>query len=152
LNFAFTEEQKQIRTLVRDFCEKEVDQKRINELLRKNDAVKTIDEVRANYPWDLREKAHKLGLLTIGVPTKYGGPGPDTEPNIAIAVALEEAGYIGGPVTELLSMTWIICNCVATAPIPEEQKEWFFSQFIEKVEKKDEKIIDKLKTLGFVAV
>jgi alkylation response protein AidB-like acyl-CoA dehydrogenase len=96
LNFAFSEEQKQIRTLVRDFCEKEIDQKRMTELLRKNDAVQTIDEVRANYPWDLREKAHKLGLLTIGVPTKYGGPGPDTEPNMAIAVALEEAGYSGG--------------------------------------------------------
>ena len=65
MDFALTEEQKQIRTLVRDFCEKEVDQKRINELLRKNDAVKTIDEVRANYPWDLFEKAHELGLLTI---------------------------------------------------------------------------------------
>ncbi len=96
MDLSLTEEQKQIKALVREFCQKEIDQKRMTEILRKNDAAKTIEEVRANYPWDLREKAHKLGLLTIGVPTKYGGPGPDTDPNMAIAVALEEAGYSGG--------------------------------------------------------
>ncbi len=104
MDFSLSEEQKQIKALVRDFCEKEVDQKRMTEILQKNDAIKTMEEVRANYPWDIREKAYKLGLLNIGVPTKYGGPGPDTDPNMAIAVALEEAGYSGG----LAQQGWFI--------------------------------------------
>ena len=96
MDFELTEEQKQIKALVREFCKREVDQKRMLEILNKNDAAKTIEEIRANYPHDLEEKAHNAGLLTIGIPTKYGGPGPDTEPNMAITIAKEEAGYSAG--------------------------------------------------------
>ncbi len=102
MDFRLTEEQKQIKALVKEFCQREVDQKRMTEILRKNDAAKTMEEIRANYPWDLLEKAHKAGLRTIGLPTKYGGPGPDTDPNMAMAIALEEAGYSGGYVAFIL--------------------------------------------------
>ena len=96
MDFTLSEEQKQIKALVKDFCEREVDQKRMLQILRKNDAAKTIEDIRANYPWDLEEKAHKAGLQTIGVPAKYGGPGPDTDIAMTMAIAREQAGYSGG--------------------------------------------------------
>ncbi len=102
MDFRLTEEQLQIKALVRDFCRKEIDQKRMMTILHKNDAVKTVEEIQKNFPWDILEKAHNVGLRTIGLPTKYGGSGPDTDPNMAMAVALEEAGYSGGLVAFIL--------------------------------------------------
>ena len=48
MNLELNEEQKQIKTLVRDFCQREVDPKRMNEILRKNDvAAMTLDSAKA---------------------------------------------------------------------------------------------------------
>ena len=47
MDFSLNEEQKQIKALIRDFSKREVDQTRITEILRKNDAAKTIEEIRA---------------------------------------------------------------------------------------------------------
>jgi len=130
MDFDSTEEQKQIKVLIRQFCEREVDSKQMWELANKATQAKNVKELRTLQPLHLIEKLHDVGLRQLGVPVKYGGTAPEQGCNVTQALALEEAAYIGGPVTELLSMTWIICNCVATAPIPEEQKEWFFSQFM----------------------
>jgi len=102
MDFSLNEEQKQIKALIRDFSKREVDQARMTEILRKNDATKNIEAIRANYPHDLVEKAHNAGLRTIGIPTKYGGPGPDKNQSVTMAVALEEAGYSAGLAAQLL--------------------------------------------------
>ena len=44
MDLSLNDEQKQIKALVRDFCKREVDQKRIHEILRQNDAAKTLDK------------------------------------------------------------------------------------------------------------
>jgi len=130
VDFDITEEQKQIKVLIRQFCEREVDSKEMWELANKATTAKNVEELRSIQPLHLIEKLHDVGLRQLGVPVKYEGTAPEQGCVVTQALALEEAGYIGGPVTELLSMTWIICNCVAFASITEEQREWFFSQFM----------------------
>ena len=131
MDFDSTEEQKQIKVLIRQFCEREVDSKEMWELANKATKAENVKELRTLQPLHLIEKLHDVGLRQLGVPVKYGGTAPEQACNVTQALALEEAGYIGGPVTELLSMTWVICNCMAFAHITEEQREWFFSQFME---------------------
>ncbi len=128
MDFRLNEEQKQIKALVKEFCEREVDQKRLMQILRKNDAAKTIEEVRANYPWDIEEKAHRAGLLTLGVPTKYGGSGPDTDPAMAVAVAKETAGYYGGLAGWfIIGPGFIVQGSRASPYVPEIEREKLFT-------------------------
>ena len=75
MGFILTEEQKQLKTLVRDFCKREVDQKLMWELVEKAGRAKTIEELRAIQPWDLIKKMHAVGLRQLAVPKEYGGGG-----------------------------------------------------------------------------
>ena len=132
MDFELTEEQKQIKALVRDLCKREVDQKQMLNIIRKNDAAKTIEEIRANFPHDLEEKAHNAELLTIGIPTRYGGPGPDTDPNMAITIAKEEAGYSGGLAAWFLVGPDFTVQAMRVNPyFTDEQREQRFAKALE---------------------
>ena len=86
----------------------------MTEILRKNDAAKTIEEIQANFPWDLLEKAYKAGLRTIGLPTKYGGPGPDTEPNMAMAAAVVLPVVVPTIMFRFQEVPWIVTFLATT--------------------------------------
>ena len=63
MDFSLTEDQKMLRTMVRDFAEKELEP-----------IAAEIDEA-ATFPAESIRKAAEIGLMGIGYPEKYGGSG-----------------------------------------------------------------------------
>lgn len=81
MNFEYTQEQKMVKEMARDFAEKE---------------IKPIaDEVdrTSRFPNEVFKKMGELGLLGIPFPEEYGGAGGDT---ISYALAVEEIGRACG--------------------------------------------------------
>jgi alkylation response protein AidB-like acyl-CoA dehydrogenase len=132
MDFELTEEQKQIKELVKDFCEREIDPKRIKEIEEKVYSAKTCDEVRAVFPRDLLEKLNDVGLRQLAVPARYGGTAPEYGGNITRAIAAEEMAYWSGGAAVLLATPYMICSATTNSSyVTEEQKEQFFSEFLE---------------------
>ncbi len=131
MEFSLTEEQKQIKELIKDFCEREIDPKRIREIEDKVYNAKTCDEVRAVFPWDLLEKLDGVGLRQLAAPTKYGGTAPEQGGNVTRAIAVEEMAYWSGGAAVLLATPFMICGATTTsAYVTEEQREKFYSDFL----------------------
>lgn len=86
IDFVLTEEQSAMQALARDFVEKEV-KPAAAECDRQANAIDC-------FRWDLVEKASKIGLRTLTLDKKYGGPGVDS---LTTALVLEElaAGDLG---------------------------------------------------------
>lgn len=126
-----TEEQKQIKALIKQFCEKEVEMKWVEELTDKATAAKTIEDVRAIYPKDLMEKLHKVGLRQLCVPIEYGGGGASRFGSVTRAIAAEQLGYSIGIAARLLSIPWMHCAAMAGYGATKEQQDWFFKQYME---------------------
>lgn len=128
MDFSLTEEQKQIKELVRQFCKKEIDPKRLSEIEAKTIEARTVEELRAVFPYDLIEKLHDVGLRQIQIPAKYGGTAPETDVNQTMTAMFEEAGYWGGAgflMTPIGAFT-----SSANTYITEEQREWIFSKLL----------------------
>lgn len=81
MNFNYTDEQKMIRNMVREFAEKEI----------KPIAKETDEEEK--FPWDTIRKMGDLGLMGMTVPPEYGGSRIDT---VCYMLALEEIGRVCG--------------------------------------------------------
>ncbi len=77
MEFAFNEEQLELRDMVREFVEKEI--------------IPYAEEMdRENGPRpELIEKANEMGLLNVIVPEEFGGPGLDS---VTVAMIYEELG------------------------------------------------------------
>jgi len=75
LSFHLNEEQEAIRDMARKFADQEIAPHAIH-----------YDE-RDEFPWEIVKKLHEVGLLTVGVPEEFGGPGIDF---IGQAVVCEE--------------------------------------------------------------
>jgi len=132
MDFTLSEEQKQLKALIKDFCKKEVDPKRLREAEIKTVDARTIAELRAAYPYDLLEKLHKAGIRQLQIPQKYGGTAPDSEVNLTLTIAAEEIGYWGGSLIDPLMIPWLFLRAIATDYyVTEEQRRWIFSKFIE---------------------
>lgn len=126
MDFEFTEEQKGIKALIRDFAKREVDPKRMGELADRAAAAKSVEELRDIMPWDLYEKLHDVGLRQLAVPEKYGGASAGW---VTRCMGAEEAGYSGGILCRLLSMPWKFCADIADCASPKDQ-EAFFPEFM----------------------
>src|SRR5437870_683512 len=63
VSFALTDEQKELRSLAREFAAKEIRPKAAEY------------DVAMKHPVDVIEKAHELGLMNLHVPAEYGGIG-----------------------------------------------------------------------------
>lgn len=107
MDFAFNEEHRLFRDMVRDFVAKEV-----------RPRARHIDET-GEFPWDTIRKMGELGLLGLDVPEEYGGMGADA---ISVAILFEELGAGCGS-TALVAEAHL---CLGTAAINlfgnEEQK------------------------------
>jgi len=126
LNFELTEEQKNIKAQIRDFCKQEVDLKHLREIADIAASAKDVEELRAVFPFALSEKLQEAGLRQLAVPKEYGGRGVDW---ITQALAAEEAGYSGGPLCRFLTIPWHFCEYTATYATKEQQDK-FFSRFM----------------------
>src|SRR5256884_9244152 len=90
MDLALSPEQQEVRTLVREFAEREVKPR-----------AEAIDH-NSEFPRDLVDKAARLGLLGVLVPDAYGGAGPH---HGSFAIFLEEGapfcastpGILDGP-------------------------------------------------------
>lgn len=82
MDFELSEEQKQIKSMVKDFCKKEIDPKRIKDIENKVFNARTCAEVKAVFPRDLLVKLNDAGLRQLCVPMKYGGTAPESGGNI----------------------------------------------------------------------
>lgn len=109
--FKLTEEQEAMRKVARKFSEQEIAPVAIN-----------FDE-RDEFPWDIVRKLHEVGLLTIGVPEEYGGPGLDS---IAQALVSEELAYgCAGIATTVAANCLLAANPVLVGGNPEQKKRFY---------------------------
>jgi alkylation response protein AidB-like acyl-CoA dehydrogenase len=131
MDFSLTEEQKQIMALVKEFCQREVDHKRLEEIATKTFEARTVEECKAVYPYDLLVKLHNVGLRQLQIPVKYGGTAPETGVNVTLTMAAEEVGYWGGRIVDPLMIPWLFLRAIATNRyVTEEQRKWIFPKFI----------------------
>ena len=123
-----TEEYRSLVALMRDFCEREVDRKELDNLADKPIPPNaTKKDVMERIPWDLISKAHDAGLRQLCVPKEYGGGGYGKKWVAQTAIA-EAAGYYGGQVGRLFTIPWKHCSTICYAP--KSVQDEFFPAFM----------------------
>lgn len=129
MDFILTEEQKQIKALIKQFCEKEIDLKKGREIGDRAHLFTTVEETRAYKPVHLLEKLNQVGLRQFAVPKKYGGGGAERD-ILTLTISSEEFGRWGAEAG--FGMVWnSFFNCSSAANnMTEEQQDWFFPQFM----------------------
>ena len=60
IDFELTEEQLQVKALIKEFCEREVDFKELQGLADQAGLTRTVEELRAIYPNELMKKLHPI--------------------------------------------------------------------------------------------
>ena len=91
---------------MKEFCEREVDIKSLNELADKPMAHNaTWSELRTRVPWDLISKSHEAGLRQLPVPEEYDGGGYESD-WITLGALAETAGYYGGQMGRIFTIIW----------------------------------------------
>src|SRR3954466_11004561 len=83
MQFDLTEEQQQIRRLVRDFADQEV-----------RPVAEELDKEK-RFPYEIVAKLGELGIMGIPYPEEYGGGGAST---LAYALAVEELARVDSSV------------------------------------------------------
>ncbi|MEK6711278.1 MAG: acyl-CoA dehydrogenase family protein [Nitrospinota bacterium] len=113
------EEHRALQQMAREFCEQEI-RPVAAARDRIKDPAKTID-------WDLIRKGSALGLRTLAVPEKFGGPGVDLMGQVLVILELARGD---GGVAKTFSQCWkwtpMLCE-LAT----DEQRDRFLPRFME---------------------
>jgi len=123
-----TEEHKSLVGLMKEFCQREVDLKKLNEMADKPIPPNaTSADLRARMPWDLVSKAHDAGIRQIAAPTEFGGGGYG-EDHLGLGAMAETAGYYGGHFGRLNTITWK--QLAAFAYVPKELAEEVLGDFM----------------------
>jgi alkylation response protein AidB-like acyl-CoA dehydrogenase len=110
VNLDLTDEQQNIRRLVRDFADNEV-----------KPVAEELDREK-RFPYEIVEKLGELGLMGIPYPEEYGGGGADT---LSYAIAIEELTRADSSV----AITVAANTSLGTWPIyafgsEEQKREW----------------------------
>jgi len=110
MQFDLTEEQQDIRRLVRDFADGEV-----------RPVAEELDREK-RFPYEIVAKLGGLGLMGIPYPEEYGGGGAD---NLSYAIAIEELGRVDSSV----AITVAAHTSLGTWPLyafgsDEQKDEW----------------------------
>jgi short-chain 2-methylacyl-CoA dehydrogenase len=110
MNFDLTEEQQDVRRLVRDFAEGEV-----------RPVAEELDREK-RFPYEIVRKLGELGLMGIPYPEEFGGGGAD---NLSYAIAVEELTRVDSSV----AITVAAHTSLGTWPIyafgsDEQKAEW----------------------------
>ncbi len=112
VNFELTEEQAQLQKLAHEFAEKQV-----------RPVAAHYDEVE-EMPWEVLEKAHKLGLMVYTFPEEYGGAGIDSV--VTGAIVSEELAWGCAGVATTLGATKL-CAIPILLKGTEAQKKKYLS-------------------------
>ena len=110
MQFDLSEEQQQIRRLVRDFADGEV-----------RPVAEELDREK-RFPYEIVAKLGKLGLMGMPFPEEYGGGGAD---NLSYAIAVEELARVDSSV----AITMAAHTSLGTWPLyafgsDEQRDEW----------------------------
>ena len=106
MNFALSDDQRQVQELVRRIARERVAQ-RANEIDRS-----------ADYPQDMFELLREIGLFTLPFPVEYGGTGS----LLSACVAVEELGRVCYNTAYLLVVQWLPFGAILAGG-SEEQKQ-----------------------------
>jgi alkylation response protein AidB-like acyl-CoA dehydrogenase len=110
LNFDLTAEQKEMRKLAHDFAEKEI-----------RPVAMAYDETE-EFPWDVVQKAHELGLTTFQYPEEYGGGGiVDPITNLLIA---EELAWGCAGIQTSITGSGLAGTAIMVAGTEEQKKKY----------------------------
>jgi alkylation response protein AidB-like acyl-CoA dehydrogenase len=85
------------------------------------------DDIRDRVPWEAIEEASRRGLRTLGVPAERGGGGAGV---LTLCHAAEELARGEMGIAVVLDQTWK-CQESIEALATDEQKDWFYSQFMD---------------------
>ena len=107
MNFDLTDEQEQLRGLVREFAQKEV---------APGAAERDQHEI---FPIDIVKKMGALGLFGLPIPQEYGGLGADA---VTWALVMEELGRVDSSVAVTLSVASGLAGGMVTRFGTSEQK------------------------------
>jgi short-chain 2-methylacyl-CoA dehydrogenase len=110
MNFDLTDEQQDVRRLVREFAEAEV-----------RPVAEELDRTKS-FPYEIVAKLGQLGLMGIPYPEEYGGGGAD---NLSYAIAIEELTRVDSSV----AITVAAHTSLGTWPIyafgsDDQKEEW----------------------------
>lgn len=94
MDFAFTEEQRMFRRMVREFAE--------NEIAPRAEEIDASDE----FPADIFRRMGQVGLLGLPFPPEYGGSGADYH---SMVIALEEVARVSGSMAIILDAHTSLC-------------------------------------------
>jgi len=94
MDFAFTEEHRMFRRMVRDFAE--------SEIAPRAEQIDADDE----FPFDIFRRMGSIGLLGLPFPPEYGGSGADYH---SMVIALEEIARVSGSVAITLDAHTSLC-------------------------------------------
>ncbi|MFQ6111870.1 MAG: acyl-CoA dehydrogenase family protein, partial [Nitrospinota bacterium] len=110
VEFVLSDEQVALQRLARDFVKRE-----LKPVVMEREK---IQDPKERMPWDLVEKASKLGLRTLPYPTEYGGGGQDV---LTLCVVGEElaAGDLGFSV--ILDQTWKLAHILSHGTTKEQR-------------------------------
>lgn len=114
IDFSLTKEQESIRSLAHEFAEKEI-KPRAQELDR-------IADPAAIFPWDIYEKANRLGFNKTLIPSRYGGLGLGEVETCLVVEELSWADAGIGSTYFVHAMQLLTLNEFGS----EEQKEQWF--------------------------
>jgi butyryl-CoA dehydrogenase len=116
MNFVLTQEQEDIRKMVRDFAERSV---------APTAAERDEKEI---FPRDIFDKMGELGILGLPYPEEYGGAGSDF---VSYAIAVEEISRVCGSTGIGLSVHVSLCSWPIFKYGTEEQKQQFLRPLAE---------------------
>lgn len=116
VDFGFTEDQKDLQMMVREFAAKELTWDKMKEY-----------DINGETPMETYKKAVEMGLTSITIPEKFGGAGMGQVENAIIA---EELGYSNGSFS-----TTVLANGLAYDPIDlfgtDEQKALYAKYIVD---------------------
>ena len=114
-----TDEHKALQQMARDFAEKE-----IRPISAERDL---ISDPKETFDWEIIKKGSALGLRTLAVPERFGGPGVDL---MGQALVILELARGDGAICKTFTQNWKFTPFLTTIA-NDEQRERFLPQFME---------------------
>ncbi len=120
MDFVLDERQEALRTLAREFAEREI--KPIS-LERDRATLRDADV----FSWDIVKKGSALGLRTLAVPEEYGGAGAD---RVTQVLVMEEMSRADAGISKTFSQNWKWTPILTQLMTP-DQRNHFLPMFVD---------------------